>query len=135
MKATISLLALSLASPLALAADATLSDALVDPVFAQADKDKNGTLSLAEARKFGLTTKAFHKANPDKDGSLDKAEFIAAITARFEAANPDKDGTLDWREAQKAGIKSKKVFAAANPDKDGTLDIAEYLAALSAQAK
>lgn len=135
MKATISLLALALASPLALAADATLTDALVDPVFTKADKDKNGTLSLVEARKFGITTKAFQQANPDKDGSLDKAEFIAAITARFEAANPDKDGTLDWREAQKAGIKSKKVFAAANPDKDGTLDIAEYLAALAAQAK
>ena len=92
-------------------------------------------LSLAEARRFGITTKAFHKANPDKDGSLDKAEFGAAITAQFETANPDKDGTLDWREAQKAGIKNKKVFSTANPDNDGTLDVAEFLAALSAQAR
>lgn len=135
MKPAITLLALALSAPFAYAADMTLTDAQIDPAFAKADKDKNGTLSLVEARRFGISAKAFHKANPDKDGSLDKAEFGAAITARFEAANPDKDGTLDWREAQKAGIKSKKVFSAANPDKDGTLDLAEYLAALTAQAR
>ena len=135
MKPVLALLSLALAAPLAVAADATLTDALVDPAFAKADRNKNGTVSLAEARRFGITTKAFHKANPDKDGSLDKAEFGAAITAQFETANPDKDGTLDWREAQKAGIKNKKVFSTANPDNDGTLDVAEFLAALSAQAR
>lgn len=136
MKTAITLLALALSSPIVLAADASLlTDAIVDPAFAQADKNKNGTLSPAEARKFGITSKAFRAANPDRDGTLDKAEFVAAIIAQFEAANPDKDGTLDWREAQKAGVKNKKQFAAANPDNDGTLDLAEYLAALSAQAK
>ena len=49
--------------------------------------------------------------------------------------NPDNDRTLDWKEAQKAGIKTKKVFDAADRDKDGTLDIAEFLAALVAQGK
>ncbi|MBL8303456.1 MAG: hypothetical protein JNM26_11855 [Ideonella sp.] len=135
MKPVLALWSLALAAPLAFAADVTLTDAQIDPAFAKADRNKNGTVSLAEARRFGLTGKAFRLANPDKDGSLDKAEFAAAVTAQFTAANPDNDGTLDWREAQKAGIKSKKVFSAANPDNDGTLDLAEFLAALSAQAR
>jgi Ca2+-binding EF-hand superfamily protein len=92
-------------------------------------------LSQAEAKKFGITAKAFAAANPDKDGSLDRKELVAAIEYQFDAANPDKDGTLDAKEAHKAGVKSKKTFDAANPDKDGTLDIAEFLAALVAQAK
>lgn len=119
---------------LAQAAGTTLTDAQIDAAFAKADANHNGTVSLAEARRFGIGAKAFAKANPDKDGSLDRAEFVAAVQAQFDAANPDNDGTLDWKEAQKAGVKSKKTFAAANPDHDGTLDIAEYLAALVAQA-
>lgn len=128
-------LPLALAASFAHAADTTLSDAQIDAAFAKADADKNGTVSLAEAKKFGITAKAFAKANPDKDGSLDKKEFVAAIQAQFADANPDKDGTLDPKEAKKAGVKSKQTFEAANPDKDGTLDIAEFLAALMAQAK
>jgi Ca2+-binding EF-hand superfamily protein len=77
----------------------------------------------------------FEKANRDRDGSLDKKEFAAAVSHQFTAADPDKDGTLDWKEAQKAGIRSKKVFDASDPDRDGTLDLAEYLAALGAQVK
>lgn len=135
MKKLLVCTALAISASMAVAAGATLSDAQVDEAFAKADADKNGTVSLAEAKKFGITAAAFKKANPDKDGSLDKKEFAAAIVAQFEAANPDKDGTLDAKEASKAGVKSKKVFEAANPDKDGTLDIAEFLAALVAQAK
>ncbi len=135
MKSLPILAALSLTSALAFAADPELTEAQVEPAFSKADSNKNGTVDLAEAKKFGITETAFHKANPDKDGSLDKKEFAAAIVAQFVAANPDNDGTLDPKEARKAGIKSKSVFEAANPDKDGTLDIAEYLAALTAAAK
>jgi EF-hand domain pair len=135
MKTFITLLALAASSTLALAADAKLSDAQIDAAFAKADLDKNGTLSLVEAKRFGITGKFFRLANPDLDSSLDKMEFVAAIEAQFKAANPDNDGTLDAREAAKAGVKNRRVFEAANPDKDGTLDIAEYLAALVAQAR
>ena len=117
------------------AADLQLTDAQINPAFAKADSDKNGTVSLVEAGKFGISTAAFLKANPDKDGSLDKKEFAAAIIAQFVSKNPDNDGTLDPKEAKKAGVKSKKAFEAANPDKDGTLDLAEYLTALTNQAK
>lgn len=135
MKPCLIFIALALLSSPAFAADAQLTDAQVEQAFAKADKDKNGTVSLAEAKTFGITANAFQAANPDKDGSLDKKEFAAAISVQFAAANPDNDRTLDWKEAQKAGIKTKKVFDAADPDKDGTLDIAEFLAALVAQAK
>lgn len=135
MKHLLAFAVLAASTSVAIAADVTLTDAQIDAAFAKADLDKNGTLSLAEAKKFGITPKIFAKANPDKDGSLDKKEFADALAAQFAAANPDKDGTLDWKEAQKAGIKSKKTFEAANPDKDGTLDLAEYVAALVAQAK
>lgn len=97
--------------------------------------NKDGTVSLAEAKRFGITSKAFHQANADKDGSLDTKEFADAIAIQFAAANADNDGTLDWKEAQKAGVRSKKAFEEADSDKDGTLDIAEYLVALTAQAK
>jgi Ca2+-binding EF-hand superfamily protein len=44
------------------------------------------------------------KADPDKDGTLDKAEFLAIVEARFKAADPDADGTLDVKELKtKAG--------------------------------
>jgi hypothetical protein len=130
-------LAMCLALPVCsvFAADVTLDDAQIDAAMQKADPDKDGTVSLTEAMKFGLTKKTFLAANPDKDKTLDKKEFAAAIALQFAAANPDKDGSLDWKEAHKAGIKSKKVFDAANPDKDSSLDLAEYLAALTAQAK
>lgn len=88
-----------------------LTEAQTEAAFTKADTGKDGTVSLAEAKKFGITTAAFH------------------------AANPDKDGTLDWKEAKKAGVKTKKTFDAANPDKDGTLDAVEFVNALTAQAR
>lgn len=135
MKRSLVTAALIAAAASALAANGAPTEEQIGPAFAKADKDKNGTVSLAEAKAFGIAQKHFEKANPDKDGSLDKAEFAAAIGLQFAAANPDNDGTLDWKEAKKAGVKTKKIFEQANPDKDGTLDVAEYLAALVAQAK
>lgn len=112
-----------------------LTEAQTEAAFAKADTAKDGTVSLAEAKKFGISGAAFAAANPDKDGTLDKKEFAAALSYQFNHANPDKDGTLDWKEAKKAGVKTKKTFEAANPDKDGTLDAVEYVNALTSQAK
>lgn len=133
MKRTLTLLALALATTASLAA--TPSEAQIDAAMKKADPDNDGTLDLKEALRFGIPKKIFEASNPDKDGTLDRKEFLAAVTALFEASNPDKDGTLDWKEARKAGIRSKKTFDAANPDKDGTLDLAEFLVALTAQAR
>jgi hypothetical protein len=38
------------------------------------------------------------KADPDKDGTLDKAEYLAAVEALFKEADTDHDGTLDPKE-------------------------------------
>ena len=135
MKSIITLLALAASSTLTMAADMQLTDAVVDTAFAKVDTDRDGTVSLAEAKKFGISSKLFHKANLDKDGTLDKKEFSSALQAKHANANADNDGTLAWPEAKKAGVRSKKVFEAADSDNDGTLDIAEYLAALTSQAK
>jgi Ca2+-binding EF-hand superfamily protein len=135
MKAFITAVAIALASFGALAAGAEPSDADIDAAFKKADPDNDGTVSWSEAKKFGLTREAFEHANPDKDGTLDRKEFLAAVTWQFNKANPDNDGTLDRKEASKAGIKRKSGFDAANPDNDGTLDLAEYLRALTLQAK
>jgi Ca2+-binding EF-hand superfamily protein len=121
-------------SGVAYAAD-TPTDAQIDAAFKKADPDGDGTVSWAEARRFGISKAAFAHANPDKDGTLDKKEFVEAITWQFHHADPDKDGTLDPKEAHKAGVKGKKAFESANPDKDGTLDLGEYFDALTAQAK
>jgi hypothetical protein len=37
-------------------------------------------------------------ANPDKDGTLSKDEYLKVVERRFAAANRDGDGTLDERE-------------------------------------
>lgn len=135
MKTLSIFVALLVASASAGAADMTLTDAQIDAAFKTANPDNDGTVDMKEARKFGITEEAFKAANPDKDGTLDKKEFAAAVSYQFKQANPDNDGTLDPKEAKKAGIKSQKVFETANPDKDGTLDLAEYLVALTQQAK
>jgi hypothetical protein len=99
------------------------------PALALVDPDKDGTLDLAEAKtaasalfdklnkdqdkdatldakelKGHLAAKEIRAADPDKDGTLDKTEYLAVVEARFNAANPDKDGTIDCKEAaSKAG--------------------------------
>ena len=111
MKSILAVVALAAFTLSASAAEGQPTDAQIQAAFKKADPDNSGTVSRAEARKFGITKTAFDKANPDKDG------------------------TLDRKEAAKAGVKSKKDFDAANPDNDGTLDLAEYLQALSSKAK
>jgi Ca2+-binding EF-hand superfamily protein len=133
MKTMIAALMISAVCVPALAAGEP-SDAQIDAAFKKADPDNDGTVSWAEASKFGITKGSFMHANRDKDHTLDKNEFVEAIRYQFSRANSDKDGTLDRKEAAKAGI-GTRVFDAANRDKDGTLDLAEYLAALTAKAK
>jgi hypothetical protein len=133
MKTTLLLVAVALWSMPALAADP--SEAQINAAFSKADTDRDGTVSQAEAMKFGITAVAFAKANPDKDGTLDKTEFIGAVKYQFEQADPDKDGTLNHKEAMSAGVKTTKGVASANADRDGTLDLGEYLHALTMQAR
>src|SRR6478609_5848034 len=114
MKTTLLVVAVALWSMPAFAADP--SAAQINAAFSKADVDKDGTVSQAEAMKFGITAQAFAKANPGKDGTLDKSEFVSAVRYQFEHADPDKDGTLNRKEAVSAGVKTNKTVNGANPD-------------------
>jgi len=85
------------------------------------DSDNDGTVDLAEAKKAAsalfdrldrnhtgtldkrelggrVTNQEFAVADPDKDGTLTKNEYLTVVERRFKAADPDNDGTLDERE-------------------------------------
>ena len=102
------------APAVAAAAKRSRPQALLDP-------DNNGTVSLDEAKNAGsalydrldrsrkgvlnrrelggrVTNAEFTAADPDKDGTLTKAEYLTIVEKRFKAANPDNDGTLDDKE-------------------------------------
>ncbi|MGE7153876.1 EF-hand domain-containing protein [Methylorubrum rhodesianum] len=71
--------------------------------------------------------------DPDKDGTVDLKEALAAGSAAFDKLDPDKDGTLDAKELK--GRVSEADLKKLDPDNDGTLDKKEYLAAVEAQFK
>ena len=66
-------------------------------VFDRLDTDKDGTLDIKEF-KGRLSRKAFNGADPDKDKTLTKDEYLAAVEQRFKAADPDHDGTVSAAE-------------------------------------
>jgi Ca2+-binding EF-hand superfamily protein len=45
-----------------------------------------------------LSATDFATADPDKDGTLSKDEYLNIVEDRFKAANRDNDGTLDEKE-------------------------------------
>lgn len=96
------------------------------------DLDRNGVLSLAEAksaaakryddlnpdlddaldreeaRRRSLASATFRAADADRNGAVSKAEWLALVERRFEAADPDRDGSLS-----RAELRSEKGKAAA----------------------
>jgi Ca2+-binding EF-hand superfamily protein len=66
-------------------------------VFDKLDTDKDGTLDIKEL-KGRLSRKAFNAADPDKDKTLSKDEYLALVEQSFKAADRDHDGTLDAAE-------------------------------------
>jgi hypothetical protein len=129
------LVLLVLGSTPALAGSVEPTPAQIDAAIAKADLDGNGSVGFGEAKKFGITPDMFRKANTDRDGALDKRQFAAALAYQFAFIAPNGDKKLDWKNASRAGVRSKQVFDAADPDHDGKLDLAEYVAAMAAQAK
>jgi len=66
-------------------------------LFDRLDIDKDGTLDLEEL-KGRLSRNAFNAADPDKDKTLTKDEYLALIEQWFKAADRDHDGTVDAAE-------------------------------------
>src|SRR6266536_4742766 len=65
--------------------------------FNALDRDHDGTI---DRRELGATVTAwqFRRADPDKDRTLDKNEYLALVEKLFRAADKDHDGTLDRKE-------------------------------------
>ena len=61
------------------------------------DQGKDTTLDSREVRGR-LSKKELEKADPDKDRTIDRAEYLAVVEARFKAANGDKDTTIECKE-------------------------------------
>jgi Ca2+-binding EF-hand superfamily protein len=86
------------------------------------DTDNDGTVDLNEAKK--AASALFDKLDTDKDGTLDLKELGGRLTkSELTAADPDKDGTLS-KDEYLALV--EKRFKAADPDKDGTISAAEF---------
>jgi Ca2+-binding EF-hand superfamily protein len=66
-------------------------------LFDKLETDQDNTISAKELQgrlsKVDLTA-----ADPDKDGTLTKDEYLSLVAARFKAADPDNDGTIDAKE-------------------------------------
>jgi len=73
--------------------------------FDALDTDHDGTLTLQETKGVFLKS-TLPQADPDKDGTIDKAEWEAQVEQRFKAADLDRDGTLDAQELSTPAGKS-----------------------------
>ena len=107
----------------------------IDAFLQQWDTDHDGTLSVDEIKKSALarfealdrnhkgrlnrnqlggvlTFQQFRQADKDKDGTLDKNEFLSVVDKLFQAADKDHDGTLEKTElGSPTGRTLLKLFA------------------------
>jgi len=67
--------------------------------FDRLDKDADHTLDAQEAAGV-VSTRGFRSADPDKDGTLSKDEYLALVEKLFKQADVDHDGTLSAEELQ-----------------------------------
>jgi hypothetical protein len=89
---------------------------------AKFDTDNDGTVDLAEAKK--AASDLFDRLDTDKDGTLDIKELQGRLSRNdFAAADPDKDKTLT-KDEYLAVVERR--FKAADPDNDGTVSAAEF---------
>ena len=90
--------------------------------IARFDTDKDGTVDLAEAKK--AASNLFDRLDADKDGTLDIKELQGRLSRKdFDAADPNKDKTLT-KEEYLAAV--EKRFKAADADNDGTVSAEEF---------
>ncbi|MBO0757766.1 MAG: EF-hand domain-containing protein [Bradyrhizobiaceae bacterium] len=66
-------------------------------VFDRLDTDKDRSVDIKELRGR-LSRKAFNAADPDKDKTLTKDEYLALVEQWFRAADRDNDGTVSATE-------------------------------------
>jgi Ca2+-binding EF-hand superfamily protein len=69
-------------------------------LFDRLDTDRDGSLSIKELQGR-LSGKDFSAADPDKDKTLTKDEYLTVVEQRFKAADTDGDGTVSAEEFRK----------------------------------
>ena len=74
-----------------------------EAVFDRLQKDQDDTLDHKELGSR-LSAKEFAAADPDKDATLTKEEYVALVQKLFKQADVDGDGKLEAKELRsKAG--------------------------------
>ena len=79
--------------------------------FNQMDRDKNGSVTLAEFKAFaaaklaGNSQVTLDRLDTNKDGKISPAEFRAPMTTAFDRVDTNKDGKLSPEEKKKAGVR------------------------------
>ena len=63
--------------------------------FDALDRNRTGTLTRREVGRLRLNRKDFAAADPDKDGTLSKDEYLAVVEQRFKAADTKQAGGTD----------------------------------------
>lgn len=72
------------------------------------DPDRDDSMTLQESRRHKGMGAAFRDADADGDGKVTKAEWLAMVERRFQAADTDHGGVLDRAELR---TKPGKVVA------------------------
>jgi hypothetical protein len=113
--------ALCAAAALTLALQPALA-ASADDLVAKLDKDSDKTLDLNEVK--AAASAHFDRLDTDADHTLDAKELSGIVGQKtFKQADPDNDGTIDKAEYLKL---VEQLFKKADVDHDGTLDAHEF---------
>jgi Ca2+-binding EF-hand superfamily protein len=95
--------------------DGTLSrDEVIKAASARFDAlDRKRKRVLTRSQLAGMFSfQQFRRADKDKDGTIDKAEFLSVADKLFRSADKDHDGTLDKKELRSSPGKAlRRLFA------------------------
>jgi hypothetical protein len=76
-----------------------------------AGRPQMSTRPRAQIGRVRVSRAEFAAADPDKDGTLSKDEYLALVGKRFNAADPDHGGTLTSQQFNsRAGLPLRRLL-------------------------